>query len=97
MIIGLANFFTKILKKFAFYIFFCYNKIKRVIFIETYTYDKETGTSTYTIKYKNMYFIGKATIHPEDRDYMNEYTGLTIAHHRAILNRLFFQEQELKT
>ena len=57
---------------------------------ETYKWDPETGKAVAIITdtKTNNTFIGHAICHPDDREYMSEYTGIDIADMRARLNIL---------
>lgn len=57
---------------------------------ETYKWNPETGEAMaiLTDPKTNNTFIGHATCHPDDREYMSEYTGIDIADMRARLSIL---------
>lgn len=52
-----------------------------------HNYDANTGRSEAVIWDKGKRYRGVAITHEEDRDVMNQYTGLTIAVGRAEINR----------
>lgn len=54
-------------------------------FKENYNYDEDTKTAYYEMIVDGRVFSGSATCHPEDIDFANKITGLTIAHDRAFL------------
>lgn len=55
---------------------------------EQYDYNEESGIATYQMIVDGKIFTGEAICHPDDTDFANETTGLTIAHDRAILQYL---------
>lgn len=52
-----------------------------------HNYDANTGRSEVIIWDKGKKYRGTATVHEEDKDVMNQYTGLTIANTRAEIKR----------
>lgn len=48
-----------------------------------FNYNEHRGTTICTISDGQNTFIGKAKCHPDDRDYMSEFTGCEIAERRA--------------
>lgn len=48
-----------------------------------FVYDKNSGVATATLKDQKFVVTGKAKLHPDDKKYGNELTGLTIAEMRA--------------
>ena len=46
-------------------------------------YDKESGIARVVLKKKGITAWGTARLHPDDRDYGSEFTGLGIAEMRA--------------
>lgn len=58
-----------------------------------YTYDDIEREAIFTINYGGATFIGKARCHPEDMDYGNERTGLTIAEARANIKLMKFKRR----
>lgn len=64
--------------------------------METY-FDRETGTTTSIIKYKNQEFIGEARCAPEDMEHMSESVGTSLAEQRVYRKYLkFIKEFEIK-
>lgn len=57
---------------------------------ETYKWDPETGKAMAILTDTNTgkTFLGEAICHPDDKEYMSEYTGIDIADMRARLNIL---------
>ena len=56
------------------------------------------GHSMCTINYKGLTFMGTATCHEDDRDFMSERVGLSIAESRANIKLLsFIREHEIKS
>ena len=53
-----------------------------------YDWDAETGTATCILFDKNNIFMGTATCHPDDIDFMSEKTGMIIAETRAVIKSL---------
>lgn len=53
-----------------------------------YLYDKENGVSMAKFSKQGIVAYGTAKIHPDDREYASEYTGLTLAEMRAYKNFL---------
>lgn len=51
-------------------------------------YNPETGVATVTLVWQGQEFIGKAFCHPDDKDMVNELTGLSIAEGRATIKLL---------
>ena len=57
----------------------------------------EDGHAMCTINYKGLTFMGTATCHEDDRDFMSERVGLSIAECRANIKLLsFIREHEIK-
>ena len=48
-------------------------------------WDEDTGTATFRFIDSGRVYEGKAICHPEDFDFKNEFTGMQIAHMRAII------------
>ena len=57
----------------------------------------EDGNATCTIDYRGLSFVGTATCHADDRDFMNERVGMSIAECRANIKLLrFIRDYEIK-
>jgi hypothetical protein len=64
---------------------------------KTFEWKDECGCAYCTIKYRGETFIGAATCHKEDMDFMSERTGLFIAETRATIKLLkYIKKYELK-
>lgn len=62
-----------------------------------FNWDPEEGVASCIIKYKNQTFCGVAMCHEEDKDMMNEKTGMEIAYRRATIDYLkYVRDMELK-
>ena len=59
----------------------------------SWTYVNELNTAVFTIQYGGATFVGQARCHPEDLDYCNERTGLTIAEARANIKLMKFKRR----
>ena len=57
-----------------------------------YHWDAEEGIAQCTLIDGNEVFYGFATVHPDDADLANEYTGLHIAQNRAIIKALQYRK-----
>ena len=64
-----------------------------------YRWNDEMGIATCTLidNMNNKTYIGKAVCHPDDRDFMTDKAGLTIASSRATIKALqSYKNDELK-
>ena len=59
----------------------------------SYNYNEMEREAIFTINYGGATFIGKSRCHPEDNDYGNERTGLTIAEARANIKLMKFKRR----
>lgn len=48
-------------------------------------WDEETGLAKYSFDAGGRHYEGTAVCHPEDMDFKNQFTGLEIAHMRAVI------------
>lgn len=56
-------------------------------------FNSETGESVVILQNRNGRYVGKAKLHPEDREFASEFAGCRIAEQRAWLD---FYKTELK-
>lgn len=62
-----------------------------------YHWDAEEGFAQCTLIDGNEVFYGFATVHPDDQDLANEYTGLHIAENRATIKALQHRKNYILT
>ena len=62
-----------------------------------YSWDAEEGIAQCVLVDGNEVFYGFASVHPDDRDLANEYTGLHIAENRAMINALQYRKNYVIT
>lgn len=55
------------------------------------TYDSEKGISKVIIKHLGLNFIGRAFIHPDDKEKASEYAGCGYAETRAVIKALKYE------
>ena len=58
-------------------------------------FNRESGESIVILQNKNGQYIGKARLHPEDKEFANEFTGCRLAEQRAWLD--FYKKELNKT
>ena len=54
-------------------------------------FNSETGESYVIINYLGVDFYGKAKCHPEDKEYMGEFTGKSYAYERACIKAMKYE------
>lgn len=59
-------------------------------------FDKEKGTSEVTMEHLGQYFVGKARLHPDDKDKISEYAGCSYAEARATIAALKYERKLAK-
>lgn len=59
-------------------------------------FDREKGTSEVTMEHMGQYFIGKARLHPDDKDKISEYAGCSYAEARATIAALKYERKMAK-
>lgn len=59
-------------------------------------FDKEEGTSEVTMEHMGQYFVGKARLHPDDKDKISEYAGCSYAEARATIAALKYERKMAK-
>lgn len=61
-----------------------------------FSWDEETGTALCLLETRDACYVGTATCAAADQDMKSEKTGCEIAYHRALINFLKHQREELR-